>query len=95
MYIVFHNRTTIGIGEPDNGNELFERNSPMPGAYSFKSHAFNDDSCFLAFDGFGNAHDDYLCEFNTMSVDTLISLVDSVEEIACGLAQHRMRKEEL
>ena len=95
MYIVFHNRTTIGIGEPNNANEWFERISPMPGAYLFKSHAFNDDICFLAFDGFGNAHNDYLCEFNGTSMDTLIMLIDSVEETACGLAQRRMKKEEL
>ena len=77
----------MGLGVPSNDNELFEQNSPFPEAFAYKSNAFDPEECYLAFDRFGNAHDEHLCLINTSHMGTLIRYIETVEETPCTNAR--------
>lgn len=84
QFIVFLNTTIATLGVPSNDNELFEQISPFPEAFAYKSNAFDPEECYLAFDRFGNAHDENLCLTDASHMGTLIRYIETVEETPCN-----------
>lgn len=101
-YIIFEYDTTtnytttrVRLGIPTNGSELFEQNSPFPGAFAYKSSAVQEEECYISFDSFGNAHEDLLCVLNTGHMGTLIRYIESVDETYCDRTHLKSSRIEL
>lgn len=82
-YIVFQNKTRLGFGLPSDDNGKFKQLVPFPGAYAYKSTAYDEQECYVAFDSFGNSHDEHLCLVNTSYMGTLITYMEVVENTNC------------
>ena len=96
--VAFNNNTTthhIRLGVPANGSELFEQNTPFPGAFAYKSVTMDERECYVAFDAFGNAHVELLCVLNTSHMATLIRYIESVDETECDHVHLKTTRVEL
>lgn len=76
QYLIFHNKTEMRIGVPENDNELFEEIVVHPG-HAYKSYIHSDPQCYLAFDTMGNAHEQELCQVTTGHADVVISYIET------------------
>jgi hypothetical protein len=73
----------LRLGTPRNNSEQFEQVAPFPGIYAYKSSSPATQDCYMAFDSFGNSHDDILCNVDTSHMASLIRYIESVEETIC------------
>lgn len=81
-YIIFQNETELKLGTPRDRNELFEENLVFSG-HTYKSYVHHSPQCYLAFDHYGNVHDDSLCKLTAEDVDIriypMIAMTSSAE----------------
>lgn len=83
QFIIFDNMTTVRVGTPSDGNELFEQLSPFTNVVAYKSMAVEGQDCYIAFNRFGHPYNEELCVVDTSHRGTLIRYVEAFEEAEC------------